>query len=193
MPWGAPGTLPGRAPGSPGIPGRSRTVQNGRKGCPDALKTPFLRDLFGQSCARDSRCDDRSILRRSGEVRASISFAMGDTDCMLALFRRASWATPKTTENQAKMTPEQPLERAKSRPDGQVQPEKRTQSARGPLRALHGPSATQKCATQQNSAVQRGACAPAPPRRPLYEYTRGYIYILLDSMYAVHILLMYSI
>ena len=153
-----PGRRPGVAKARKRHPTRAKNdpqaSQTSQKERPGVLETPFRSYLFGQSFARRSRSDSRTILGSLVEGATRNPLAMAHTDCMSGVFRRNARATPKTTENGAKTEPERSAERAvRSEKRGRATLRRR-QSAQGPSKRAKSVESRSKTSEVERRAPQ---------------------------------------
>ena len=100
-------------PGAPrDAPGAPRDPQSDRKVRPGGPESTFLSVLFGQSFARRSRSDFRTISGSLVEAATRNPLAMAQSKLMSDVFCQNARSTPKTTKNRAKTEAERPPERA---------------------------------------------------------------------------------
>jgi len=107
------GRLRGRSRGAPGgarralgaplerlgtPPERDRTPRNDQKVRLGGTKSTFVSVLFGQSLARPSQSDFRTICGSVAEGATRNPIAMAHTDCMLGVFRPSAGSTTKSLE-----------------------------------------------------------------------------------------------
>jgi len=106
---GAPGTLRealGELSGRPwSASGRHWTPRSDRKVRLGGPESTFVSVLFGQSLARRSQSDFRTILGSVAEGATRNPIAMAHTDCMSGVFRLNAWSTTKSFENWYKHGP----------------------------------------------------------------------------------------
>ena len=99
---GAPGTLRealGELSGRPwSASGRHWTPRSDRKVRLGGPESTFVSVLFGQSLAKRSQSDFRTILGSVAEGATRNPIAMAHTDCMLGVFRPSAGSTTKSLE-----------------------------------------------------------------------------------------------
>ena len=165
---GAPGTLrealgelSGRLATPPERHWTPRSDRKVRLGGPEST---FVSVLFGQSLAKRSQSDFRTILGSVAEGATRNPIAMAHTDCMSGVFRPSAWSTTKSLDKWCKHGPPITPKVVSGDRSGPPRAPQRRDKAR---RALRSDESRAKVARGERQASELGRRSPGAPKTPV--------------------------